>query len=54
MVSNYTANNDRKSKGEESDTVSEVTHLQDLKLGGSSQKTLWQCCQPVVAEIPGE
>jgi len=29
-------------------------HLQDLKLGGSIQKTTWQLCQEVVGEPPGE
>jgi len=28
--------------------------LQDLKLGGSIQKTTWQLCQEVFGEPPGE
>ncbi len=31
-----------------------MTDLQILELGGSTQKSLWQLCQLVVVEIPGE
>ena len=41
-------------KREESETASSDEHLQFSKLGGSTQKTLWQCCQLVVVEIPGQ
>jgi len=29
-------------------------HLQSLKLGGSTQKTIGKLCQAVVVEVPGE
>ncbi len=31
-----------------------MTDLQMRELGGSTQKTLWQLCQLVLAETPGE
>ena len=31
-----------------------LLYLQELKLGGSIQKTLWEPRQPVGGEIPGE
>ncbi len=35
-------------------THSKITDLHISELGGSPQKTLWQLCQLVVAEMPGE
>ncbi len=35
-------------------THSAMTDLQTLELGGSTQKTLWQLCQLVILELPGE
>ncbi len=31
-----------------------MTDLQNMELGGGTQKTLWQLCQLVAVEIPGE
>ncbi len=31
-----------------------MTDLQDLEIGGSTEKTLWQHCQLVIVENPGE
>ena len=42
------------SKDEGSETCSFCTYLQGCKLGGSTQKTLWQRCQWVVTDKPGE
>ncbi len=35
-------------------TLQVFTYLQKLELGGSTKKTLWDLCQLVVAESPGE
>ncbi len=35
-------------------THSAMTDLQIVELGGGTEKTLWQLCQLIVVEIPGE
>jgi len=45
---------DRKNKGEESESFCSDMHLQSLKLGGSTEKTTRKLCQAIVVEVPGE